>query len=168
MITAKSEINVENMTVGWWIYVRNVAVGLYVVTFLGLVLIALGISVIFSKPDQIFMGVLFVFVGLIFLFIIPARTNHFKQSLRKLPTFDDTYNFTLTDAGLELIADGIESRIVWRKLTTAIATENGILIMPTTITFYWMPRDGFLSDNDFFDAVELVSRSILNTKRVGV
>lgn len=116
----------------------------YAVVVLLLVLLTISFVTKGFRIGPFLVGAVLAFL----FFVLPPALRHRNRSrLRKVPYFGAEIAFTLTEAGLELVAPGFApSTLNWTAFSRTLRGRNGFLLYSPLGSFTWLPFRGFGGD----------------------
>jgi hypothetical protein len=117
-------------------------------------LILLGI---FSLRFEILLiSAMLIAAGLSALALRKFYLHRCLKSGLKSPFFGETHQWQFTPTGIKIKAPGKMSKLAWSQLTDFYAPTDGLLLYTSPATFFWLPKDGFASGDEFHQTLDLI------------
>ena len=73
----------------------------------------------------------------------------FRRSIKSLPIFNKEIEWQFSTIGFTQHSQLGTSELTWSSIYRTYSTKDGYLIYPHKNSFYWIPKSGFKSDEDF-------------------
>jgi hypothetical protein len=102
-----------------------------------------------------------IFMALIFTFFS-------SWSFRKMPSYNQAMQYTLSAEGIHLKTALFEVKLFWHAVTCAAESKWGIvLFLKGNRSFHWLPKSGFENPADLQAFRALLRQQVNNTRKLG-
>lgn len=155
MIIAKSTVNEATMQEAWEYNWRSKVQMKWTFAGIGTLLLFSAVVLTIAHPEK-FSDQLIGFIFGTYLLLFPKLLKfRFRKSVRKMPMYQKEITWTIDEEKVRLDVGGNTSENKLSSYFLVRITPKGILLYPQENIFYWIPRSGFASNEDFIQAVSI-------------